>query len=277
MSDFIKAGVIGHPIKHSKSPLIHNHWIEQYGLSGRYEAIDIHPDQLAVRLKDLIENEDYKGFNLTIPHKELVLDICDEITSQASAIGAVNTITVKEGKILGSNTDGFGFAENIKLNAPNFDFTKGTSVILGAGGAARACIAALIEEGAPRILLLNRTREKAEKLKKDLSALDVIEIIDWEERHAALEAINLLVNTTALGMESQRELELDLSALPQNALVNDIVYAPLYTKLLREAQAQGNDVVTGIGMLLHQARPAFKQWFGVMPQVDKKLEEMVLA
>tara|TARA_B100000029_G_scaffold504926_1_gene584678 strand:+ start:188 stop:1021 length:834 start_codon:yes stop_codon:yes gene_type:complete len=277
MSDFIKAGVIGHPIKHSKSPLIHNHWIEQYELSGRYEAIDIHPNQLAVRLKDLIENEGYKGFNLTIPHKELVLDICDEITSQASAIGAVNTIAVKEGKILGSNTDGFGFAENIKLNAPNFDFTKGTSVILGAGGAARACIAALIEEGAPRILLLNRTREKAEKLKKDLSAPDVIEIIDWEERHAALEAINLLVNTTALGMESQRELELDLSALPQSALVNDIVYAPLYTKLLREAQAQGNDVVTGIGMLLHQARPAFKQWFGVMPQVDKKLEEMVLA
>lgn len=272
MSEFVKAAVIGHPIKHSKSPLIHNYWIEKYGLQGSYEAIDIAPDNLGEGLKRLIA-EGYSGFNLTVPHKELVLSVCDELDVSAQEIGAANTIAVKDVIVKGFNTDGFGFIQNIKAAEPEFDFTAGPAVVLGAGGAARAVVFALIDAGAPDVIVLNRTKDKAQKLVDELGASKAG---DWENRNDALVGANLLVNTTSLGMDGQPPLEIDLSALPKEALVNDIVYAPLYTPLLKDAQARGNKVVTGIGMLLHQARPAFEKWFGVMPDVDERLEKLVL-
>ena len=274
MSDFIKAAVIGHPIEHSKSPLIHNHWIKKHGLKGSYEAIDLPPENLAEGLKRLID-DGYRGFNLTIPHKELALDLCDEVSPLAQRIGAVNTISIQDGKTYGTNTDAFGFIENIKSAQPDFDLTKGSSFILGAGGAARAVIVGLLDEGVSEITLINRTREKAENLAQEFSA-DKISVMDWQDKDAALPDTHLLVNTTALGMDGEPPLEIDLQTLPASALVNDIVYAPLQTTLLQNAKEQGNAVVTGIGMLLHQARPAFELWFGMLPDVDAALEDLVL-
>jgi shikimate dehydrogenase len=277
MSAPIKAAVIGHPIKHSKSPLIHNYWIEKYGLAGSYEAIDLSPENLESGLKRLID-EGYTGFNFTVPHKQSMLKICDELDNSAKVVGAVNTALVRGGKIHGSNTDSFGFLANITQSEPNFEFDLGPAVVLGAGGAARAVISGLIGMRAPQIILINRTKEKAEALAQDMGfgTDDMIRVVDWEGRAEALDHANLLVNTTSLGMEGQPPLGIDLSQLPSFALVNDIVYAPLYTDLLTAAKGRGNPVVTGIGMLLHQARPAFKEWFGLMPDIDEDLQELVL-
>lgn len=270
----IKLGVIGYPISHSKSPLIHNYWIEQHGFNATYETLEIPPDALAIRIRKLVTEEGYSGFNLTVPHKELALDICDDVDDLARVIGAVNTIVVKGGRLHGTNTDMFGFIENIRKSASDFDFASGPAVVLGAGGAAKACLYGLLQEGVPEIRLINRTREKAESV----ANLDPrIQVLEWEDRSDALAGTALFANTTTLGMEGHRGLDIDLSLLPSDALVNDIVYAPLMTPLLEEAQARGNPVVTGIGMLLHQARPAFEAWFGVLPEVDQALEEKVLA
>lgn len=266
---FLKTGVIGHPVGHSLSPKIHNHWIKKYGLAGRYDALDIPPDELAARLPELLA-QGYGGFNFTLPHKELVLPFCDHVDDAALAIGAVNTIFLRDGKMHGTNTDMFGFVENIKAQHSGFDFAAGPSVVLGAGGAARAIVHGLQQEGAPEILLLNRTRSKAEAL-----ACDGVVVRDWQERNAALEGAHLLVNTTALGMTGQPPLDIDLAALPKTALVADIVYAPLYSDLLQQAQARGNPFCTGFGMLLQQARPAFEQWYGILPDVDDYLTGLV--
>lgn len=274
MSDLIKTGVIGHPIKHSKSPLIHNYWMKEHHLNGSYEALDIPPEELLTQLPILFDQHFYTGFNLTIPHKELVLPLCDEIDETAQKIGAVNTILRRpDGSIFGTNTDAFGFIYNIKQNYPHFDFTKNAAVVLGAGGAAKAIIHGLLEAGAPQIILLNRTREKADLLAKTDARIIAQ---DWDQRSACLSGANLLVNTTALGMQGQAALDINLSKLPLDALVSDIVYAPLMTDLLLTAQQRGNPVITGIGMLLHQARPAFKLWYGIMPEVSPALEALVL-
>jgi shikimate dehydrogenase len=271
----IKLGVIGYPVKHSKSPLIHKYWIEKYGLSGVYDRLEIPPQDLAAQLPALIA-QGYRGFNLTVPHKELVVDLCDHVDDLARAIGAVNTIRVDEGgAVHGTNTDMFGFIENLKQSAPDFDFTAAPAVILGAGGAARAAVHGLLREGVPEIILLNRTRENAEKLAQVNP--DIIVAEDWEARHEMLAGAGLLVNTTTLGMEGQPELDIDLSALPAGAVVNDIVYTPLYTPLLQEALVRNLTVVTGIGMLLQQARPAFEAWFGVLPELDAELDILVGA
>lgn len=267
----VKACVIGHPVSHSKSPLIHNHWIEKYGLDGRYEAVDIAPENLEKELARLV-GEGYSGFNATIPHKEKLFSLCSELDDLAKTIGAVNTVVIKKGKLHGTNTDAFGFAENIKAVRPGFDFRAGPAVVLGAGGAARAVIYALLKEGVPEVRLVNRTRNKAQGLAHDFKRLSVH---DWEQRSETLAEANLLVNATSMGMSGQPALEIDLAKLPKNALVNDIVYAPLMTDLLRDSEDRGNPVVTGIGMLLHQARPAFEAWFGVMPEVDAELEKKV--
>lgn len=266
-----RAAVIGHPINHSKSPFIHNYWIKKYGLDARYEAIDIAPENLASELKRLAV-DGYAGFNVTIPHKENVFALCDECDEIARAVGATNTVIIKNGKLHGTNTDVFGFIENIRCHRPGFDFTKGPAVVLGAGGAARAVIYALLKEGVPEIRLINRTKTKAEAL-----AAGRVKIEDWEQRSAALEGVNLLTNTTSMGMKGQPELEINLSALPKTALVNDIIYAPLMTNLLRDSEDRGNAIVAGIGMLLHQAVPAFENFFGVRPEVDAELEKLVLA
>lgn len=269
-----KTAVIGHPINHSKSPLIHTHWIKQYDLNGTYEAIDIAPETLKEGIDTLITNG-FSGFNVTIPHKETILPLCETIDDTARACGAVNTIVIKDGKLHGYNTDGFGFIANIKQNAPSFDFTKGPAVIIGAGGAARAIIKGLIDAGVPRIIIANRTREKADIIAAQMDATKIT-TIEWADRHAALENANLLVNTSSLGMTGKPPLDLGLTALPSSALVTDIVYSPLETPLLTTAKQRGNTIVTGIGMLLHQARPGFEKWHGIMPQVTKELEALVL-
>jgi len=271
---FVKTAVIGHPIAHSKSPLIHNEWLREHGLQGSYEAIDIEADALAEGVQALVERG-YAGFNVTLPHKVAIMALCDEVDERARLIGAVNTVSVRDGKLYGTNTDAFGFAQNIiSADLGDWSFDAGTAVVLGAGGAARAVLYALLEEGAPEVILLNRTREKAE----ELAQMDArIRVEDWEGRNAAVKGANLIVNTTALGMEGKPPLEIYLSLAPASALVTDIVYAPLMTDLLAQAQKRGLRVVTGIGMLLHQARPGFELWNGIMPEVTPKLEKKVLG
>jgi len=274
---FKKTAVIGHPISHSKSPLIHNYWLDSYGLSGLYEAIDIEPENLIQGVQKLIDTG-FTGFNVTIPHKVSLMKLCDEITPAAKEIGAVNTVTIKKGKLHGTNTDGFGFIQNIKDHIAkhklDWSFENGKAVVIGAGGAANAIVHALLQEGVPKIVITNRTRNKAELL----TAMDVhkIHAHDWDKRDECFRDANLIVNTTALGMTGNVALEVDLTAAPPHALVTDAVYAPLYTDLLNQARNRGLAVVTGIGMLLHQARPGFELWNGVMPEVTKELEELVL-
>ncbi len=272
----IKACVIGHPIGHSKSPLIHNYWIAQHGLEGSYEAVDIPCESLEKDVRGLTQ-KGFAGFNVTIPHKEAMLALCDEVDETARQIGAVNTVIIRDGRLCGTNTDSFGFIQNIKTGAPDFDFTAAPAVVLGAGGAARAVIHGLLQEGVPQIIIANRTAAKAETLKAACGAPEKITIAPWDARGEVLAGAGLLVNTTALGMNGQGPLEIDLAKLPSSALVTDIVYAPLETALLKDAKKRGNIVVGGIGMLLHQARPAFQAWFGVMPEVDEKLQQKVLT
>ena len=269
LKPFIKTGVIGHPIAHSKSPLIHNHWIAEHGLFGSYRALDIPPEDLAEALPQLLRTDGYTGFNLTLPHKEIAMEIIDHYEPIAKAVGAVNTVWLDDhDRICGTNTDAFGFLSNLGQLNPQ------SAMVLGAGGAARAIIYGLLEAGVSQVHLTNRTREKAEAIAAD----DVrIQVVDWEDRSEALAGIALLVNTTSLGMAGTPPLEIDLSALPLDATVSDIVYAPLMTDILAAAQARGNAIVTGIGMLLHQARPAFEQWYGVLPDVTPELEALVLS
>jgi shikimate dehydrogenase len=273
---FIKAAVIGHPVKHSKSPLIHHYWIKKYGLQGSYEAIDLAPENLESGLKDLIK-EGYTGFNFTVPHKEAVMRLCDSIDLNAQSIGAVNTAVVEGKKLRGMNTDAYGFLTNITESTGGFSFGGKCAVVLGAGGAARAVVSGLIGAGISKIMLLNRTHKHAASLAASLNmGTDIITEINWDDRETILEKADVLINTTSLGMSGNPVLEVDLKNLPQHALVSDIVYAPLMTKLLQDAETRGNKIVTGIGMLLHQARPAFKAWFGVMPEVTDELQERIL-
>lgn len=271
MNEFIKAGLLGHPVSHSKSPLIHNYWIRKFGLNGEYTAMDVRPDQLEKHLKDCIKNG-FTGLNLTLPHKETVMEFCDTIDATAKAVGAVNTLVIYKGKISGFNTDVFGFTENIQDSEPTFDFKAGPAVVIGAGGAAHAIVYALQEQGAPDIRIVNRTAERAQEL---ASKFKNAKAVAWEERSDTLAGANILVNTTSLGLEGQPPLDMDLSYLDPKTLVHDIIYSPLYTPLLREAESHGCHVVNGIGMLVHQARPAFRNWFGVMPDYDAELMKMV--
>ena len=274
MSAYVRAGVIGHPIKHSKSPLIHNHWIEKYGLSGEYTAIDIAPEDLKEGVQRLVD-DGYAGFNVTIPHKQNIFKLCASVDDTAKAIGAVNTVVIKDSALHGTNTDAFGFIENIHRSAFGVDFVHRPAIVLGAGGAARAIVYALIGAGARQIIILNRTADKA----KDVAELntDITSVAPWERRNDILRDAGILINTTSLGMSGKEPLEIDLALLPQDAVVSDIVYAPLMTGLLRQAESKGCQVVTGIGMLLHQARPAFEKWFGVLPDVTEELEKRVLS
>lgn len=271
---FIKCGVIGHPVSHSKSPLIHNHWIAKYGLQGEYKAIDIPAENFESDIRKLVE-DGYAGFNVTVPHKQAIFALCDELDEKARDIGAVNTVAIRDGKLHGTNTDAYGFIENIRQTIPAIDFAKGLCVVLGAGGAARAVIHGLLEAGAADIVITNRTEDKA----KQLCAMDDSKImsVNWNDRSSILKKAALVVNTTSLGMTGKDPLDIDLSYLAKDAVVSDIVYAPLMTDLLIAAQDRGNQIVTGIGMLLHQARPAFEQWFGVLPVVDDELQQKVLG
>jgi shikimate dehydrogenase len=267
----ILAGVIGSPTAHSKSPLIHNYWLQRSGLSGEYKALDIAPGDLAYSIEAL-KNSNLKGFNVTIPHKEQILTLCDTLERSAVEIGAVNSVKIDRHKLIGSNTDAFGFIENIRQFQPHFDFSGQPAMVLGAGGAARAVIYGLLQEGVPEILLSNRTIERAEKLAQDFSQICVIE---WANKQSCLSQVKMLINTTSLGMNGQPPLQLDISKLPQDALVTDLVYNPLDTPLLKAAKARYYTTITGIGMLAYQAQKSFHDWFGILPPVDEKLFEIL--
>lgn len=269
----IKAGVIGHPISHSKSPLIHGYWLKQYGIDGEYKTYDIAPAELESGVRGLVD-AGLVGFNVTLPHKQNIMPLCKTVSDEARLIGAVNTITVlKNGDLHGHNTDAFGFAQNLKETVPDFKWDGATATVIGAGGAARAILYALHQNGITDIRITNRTRESAE----NLGAAYCAKIVDWDDRNSSLVGSDLIINTTSLGMKGQSPLDINLKGIHKNAVVYDIVYAPLMTDLLQQAEQQGAQIVTGIGMLLHQARPGFEAWFGHFPNVTSELEEIILG
>ncbi len=267
------AGVIGWPVGHSRSPRLHGYWLEHHGIDGAYIPLAVAPDNFAAAVTGLAA-AGLRGVNVTLPHKAAALAACDSVDDNARRIGAVNTIVFgDDGAMRGSNTDAFGFLENIRQNAAWQ--SGGIAVVLGAGGAARAVCVALADAGMDDIRVVNRTRKRAGQLAADLG--QPLNVQPWESRHDALAGAALLVNTTSLGMTGQPPLDLDLAALPVDAAVNDIVYAPLETELLARARARGNPAVDGLGMLLHQARPGFEAWFGVAPDVTDALRDFVLS
>lgn len=268
------AGVMGWPISHSLSPKLHGYWLSHYGIDGAYMPLAVSPENFDGALRAL-PSLGFRGTNVTVPHKEAALKACDTIDEVARRIGAVNTIVVTEdGQLAGTNTDAFGFIENLKQGAPDFIAAHGPAVVLGAGGAARAVICALLDAGVPEVRLANRTRARADALAHDLDG--PITVFDWEVCVDMLPGCSVLVNTTSLGMTGKAPLTLALDMLPGDAVVTDIVYAPLMTPLLIEAELRGNAVVDGLGMLLHQARPGFEAWFGLRPDVTEDLRTHML-
>ncbi len=269
------AAVIGWPVAHSLSPALHGWWLKVHGIDGAYVPFAVAPEDLETALRAL-PKLGLAGCNLTLPHKETALRLVDSVSPEARRIGAVNTVVVEpDGTLSGSNTDGFGFLENLHAAVPDWRADAGPAVVLGAGGAARAVVVALLDAGAPLVRLFNRTRARAEAL---AAAVDgPIAVCDWPARADPLADAALLVNTTQLGMTGQDALEVDLTRLPTTAVVNDIVYVPLVTRLLADARARGNRAVDGLGMLLHQARPGFAAWFGVAPTVTAEQHAHVLA
>ncbi len=269
-----RAGIIGWPVSHSRSPILHGYWLRKYAIAGTYELIPIAPENFAAEFRAL-PAQGFMGANVTIPHKQVATALCDELDPIARRLGAVNTVVIKNGRFYGSNTDGFGFMENLRVNAPGWNPESGAAVIIGAGGAARAVIAALCDAGVKEIHLFNRTRVRAEQLAAELGGPIVTG--DWTGLETALGDCGLLVNCSSLGMIGQPELQLSLQHLPLGALVSDLVYTPLQTPLLAAAAGRGNPTVDGLGMLLHQARPGFAAWFGRMPEVDETLRNLLLA
>lgn len=271
----IKAAVIGHPISHSKSPRLHGHWLTEYDIDGSYVPIDISPNNLTAGLQDMIARG-FAGTNVTIPHKEKVLEIADQVTDTAKAIGAANTLTfLPDGKIHADNTDAVGFLENLAQSEHKWKAAGKNVIILGAGGASRAIIHGLKSADANSIGIANRTRSKSENMVSDFG--DIVHVIDWENVEESFSETDILINTTSLGMAGQPPLEMSISSLRPDALVTDIVYTPLMTPLLEMAKARGNPIVDGLGMLLHQAAPGFHRWFGRNPEVTENLRQVLLA
>ncbi|MSO64685.1 MAG: shikimate dehydrogenase [Alphaproteobacteria bacterium] len=268
------AGVMGWPVAHSRSPRLHGHWLDRYGIDGAYVPLPVPPGRIVEALHGLAALG-FVGCNITIPHKEAAFAALDRYDDNALRLQAVNTIVVdSQGRLYGSNSDGFGFLENLKQGVPTFAVDRGPAVVLGAGGSAAAVAFALLDAGAPELRIVNRTPAKAEALAGRIGPR--ARVHPWAERTRALDGARLLVNATSLGMSGQPALDLDLSRLAGDAVVSDIVYVPLETELLRQARARGNSVVEGIGMLLHQARPGFKAWFGREPEVDDGLRRHML-
>ncbi|MBK5199787.1 MAG: shikimate dehydrogenase [Methyloceanibacter sp.] len=269
------ACVIGWPVEHSRSPAIHRYWLKRYRIDGAYEKEKVAPEDLA-RFLGALGARGYAGANVTLPHKEAALRLAAFADEAASAIGAANTLWLDgEGKLHASNTDSYGFMTNLNEAAPHWNGGRRPVLVLGAGGAARAILHGLIAQGAASILLANRTRDRAEALAKTFGP--TVRVIDWADRARALAGCGLLVNATSLGMTGKGDLDIDLKALPSDAVVADIVYSPLETPLLAAARARGNRVVDGLGMLLHQAVPGFERWFGVRPEVTPELKAHVAA
>lgn len=269
------AGVMGWPVAHSRSPVIHNHWIAEHGLKGAYVLLPVQPVQIESALRSL-PVLGFAGCNLTIPHKVAALNVVDRVDPLAQRIGAVNTIVVEpDGSLTGKNTDGYGYIQSLRDAQPAWKANTGPAVVLGAGGAARAVIVGLIDSGASEIRLTNRSWAKAHDMAQEFGG--PVRAIPWEDRHDALAGAALLVNTTNQGMHGEAALDLRLDKLPAHALVSDIIYVPLETPLLEAARLRGHMTVNGLGMLLNQARPAFAAWFGVEPAITAGLVTKVLA
>ena len=268
----LRAGVVGHPVKHSRSPIIHGYWLEQFGINGRYDRYDVKPEDFSHFVKTLSE-QGLQGVNVTIPHKEAAFLALDEATERARRLKAANTLWFENGKLWGDNTDSIGFLANLDQGHPGWDINAKSALILGAGGAARAIIAGLQERNIEKITIVNRTRERAEELA--LMSGGQVAVAEWSKLSFQLESADLVVNTTSLGMSGQPDLDLSLDLLGKNALVTDIVYVPLETNLLKQARLRGNPVVDGLGMLLHQAVPGFEHWFGKRPVVTDELRHLV--
>ena len=263
------AGVLGWPVSHSRSPRLHGVWLARHGVDGAYLPLPVRPDRFAGAVRSLADLG-FAGANVTIPHKEAAFALCDVVSGAARRAGSVNTLVFRDGRIEGTSTDGFGFLENLRQQAPGWRAADGPAVILGAGGAVRSVAAALLDAGCPRLTLVNRTPARAEAIAQQLGGP-----IDVATAPPLADAA-LLVNGTSLGMSGEPALEIDLAALPPHAAVADMVYVPLETPLLAQARARGLRAVDGLGMLLHQARPGFEAWFGVAPVVDAELRAFVL-
>jgi shikimate dehydrogenase len=274
-SPFCLAGVMGWPVAHSRSPKIHNYWLQKHGLNGSYVLLPVAPGNLKVALPGLAALG-FRGCNVTIPHKVDAMALVHELDPVARRMGALNTIVVQpDGSLKGFNNDGFGYIQSLLDAKPDWRADAGPITVLGAGGAARAVVLSLAERGANEIRVINRSFDKAQALANEFGG--PIKALPWSERHAALADIALLVNTTNQGMHGNPDLDLQLDALPVSALVSDVIYVPLETRLLAAARKRGNATVNGLGMLLNQARPAFHAWFGVMPEVTPQLRQMVEA
>jgi shikimate dehydrogenase len=268
-----RACVVGWPVAHSRSPLIHGYWLERYGLAGTYTRVPVEPGQAAAFLRDL-KGRGYVGCNVTIPHKETAFAIADATLPAARAAGAANTLWYEGGRLLADNTDCAGFVSSIRSTVPTFSFAGAVVAMLGAGGAARGIAYALLEAGVEEIRVLNRTRARADGLAEAFGRR--VAAFDWSERSAHSRGATLLVNTTPLGMDHADPLDLDLSVLDAACVVADIVYVPLVTPLLAAARARGLATVDGLGMLLHQAVPGFERWFGVRPEVTPELRALIV-
>ena len=269
------AGVIGWPVAHSRSPRLHGHWLQRYGIKGHYVPLAVRAEHLAEVLRSL-PKAGFVGVNVTIPHKEAVLALADVVTDRAALIGAANTLIFRpDGKIHADNTDGYGFIANLRQNAPDWQPQRGPAAVIGAGGAARAVVASLLDAGVHELRIANRTRLRAEQIRNEFGARVVV--YDWGQVGNMLEGVATAVNATSLGMDGKGALRVPLDALPTDALATDLVYTPLDTPFLIEARERGCRTVDGLGMLLHQAAPGFERWFGKKPEVDQELRTAVLG
>lgn len=266
---FHMAGVMGWPVMHSRSPMMHNYWMEQQGLAGTYVPLAIEPGKIGPALRAM-HPLGFAGCNLTIPHKQDAMEIVDEVDEVAKKIGAISCVVVRDdGSLFGTNNDWLGFLGNLKEFRPDWRADAGPVTVIGAGGGSRAVCYALLDQGVTEIRLVNRTRERAEKLAEEFGG--PIAVHPWEERHDALDGVAMAVNVTSQGMQGETALDIQLDALPVDAIAADIIYIPLETPFLAAARARGNPTLNGVGMLLHQGPPAWKRWFGVEPQVTPDL------
>ena len=277
MSDpkFVLAGVMGWPVAHTRSPAIHNHWIAQYSLKGAYVQLPVQPQNLEAAIRGL-PALGFAGCNITVPHKVNAMQLMDTLHPAARRVAAINTVVVQaDGSLLGMNNDGYGYIQSLRDAQPDWRGDAGPALVVGAGGAARAIVVALLDEGVPEVRLCNRTQEKAQALKDAFG--DRVTVVPWAHRNSAMAGVRLLVNTTTHGMHGQPALDVALDDLPAEALVSDAIYIPLETPLLAAARQRGHQTVNGLGMLLNQARPAFQAWFGVQPELTPGLIAAVQA
>jgi len=274
-SPFVLAGVMGWPVAHTRSPAIHNHWIAKYGLKGAYVQLPVQPDRLEAAIRGL-PALGFAGCNVTVPHKVNAMRFMDELHPAARRVAAINTIVVQpDGRLLGMNNDGAGYIQSLRDADATWRGDAGPALVLGAGGAARAIVVALLDEGVPELRITNRTLERAQALAEAFG--DRVKVVPWSERNEAMAGVSLLVNTTTQGMHGQAPLDVTLEALPAAAMVSDAIYIPMETPLLAQARLRGHRTVNGLGMLLNQARPAFQSWFGVLPEITPELRAVVQA